>query len=117
MKTLILDNYDSFTYNLYQYLGELNANPEIFKNNKITIPEIEKINPSHIVISPGPGNPENPLFFGICLDVILKLGPKIPLLGVCLGHQGIIHAFKGQIIKAPKIMHGQTSFIKHNEKH
>ena len=114
MKTLIIDNYDSFTYNLYQYFAELQANPVVYTNDKITLKDIQKINPSHIVISPGPGTVENPADFGICKDVILTLGPKIPLLGVCLGHQGIAYAFGGTIEHAPVIMHGKTSKIDHN---
>jgi anthranilate synthase component 2 len=116
MKTLIIDNYDSFTYNLYQYFAELKANPAVKTNDGVTVKEIERLNPTHIVISPGPGTVENPKDFGVCKDVILKLGPKIPLLGVCLGHQGIAHAFGGTIEHAPKIMHGKTSVIEHDGK-
>lgn len=116
MKTLIIDNYDSFTYNLYQYIGELKGNPLIYRNDKITLNQIIKMRPDKIIISPGPGNPDDPKYFGVCLEVIQKLGPKIPILGVCLGHQGIIYAFGGKIIKARKIMHGKTSLIEHNGK-
>jgi len=116
MKTLIIDNYDSFTYNLYQYFAELKASPVVYTNDRITIDQIQKINPSHIVISPGPGTVENPKDFGICQETILKFGPTIPLLGVCLGHQGIAHAFGGKIEPANKIMHGKTSQIHHNGK-
>lgn len=116
LHTLIIDNYDSFTYNLYQYIGELKGRPVIYRNDKITIPEIKKLKPTHIIISPGPGTPENKKYFGVCIDVILKLGKKTPLLGVCLGHQGICYAFGGKIEKAPKIIHGKTSKITHNSK-
>lgn len=116
MKTLILDNYDSFTYNLYQYLGELGANPVVFRNDEISLAGIKKLKPTHLVISPGPGTPEKPRDFGICKEAILKLVPKIPLLGVCLGHQGIIYYFGGKIKRAPQILHGKTSLVKHNGK-
>jgi len=116
MKTLIIDNYDSFTYNLYQYFAELKANPIVYANDKISIKEIQKLSPTHIVLSPGPGTVENPEDFGVCLEVILKFGKITPLLGVCLGHQGIAYAFGGKIEHAPAIMHGKTSQIEHNGK-
>ncbi len=116
MKTLIIDNYDSFTYNLYQYIGELKGNPVVFRNNEITLAAIKRGLFSHIVISPGPGSPETPAYFGICRNVILTLGKTTPLLGVCLGHQGIISAFGGKITKAGVIKHGKQSLIKHNQK-
>lgn len=117
MKALIIDNYDSFTYNLYQYIGELKAKPIVFRNDEIDIEKIKKnIKPSHIILSPGPGSPENERDFGVCRDIILKLGKKIPILGVCLGHQGIIYYFGGRIIRAPQIVHGKTSLIRHNSK-
>ena len=109
MKTLIIDNYDSFTYNLYQYFAELKAGPVVFQNDRITLKEIGKLNPTHIVISPGPGTVENPEDFGICREVILECGPKIPLLGVCLGHQGIAHAFGASIQHPPTIVPAKTS--------
>ncbi|MBI2453537.1 aminodeoxychorismate/anthranilate synthase component II [Candidatus Peregrinibacteria bacterium] len=115
MKTLIIDNYDSFTYNLYQYVGELKGNPIIFRNDQITLDEIEKFHPSHIIISPGPGTPLDPDYFGICKDAILNFGKTIPLLGVCLGHQGIAHAFGGKIVSANQIIHGKTSTIEHTK--
>ncbi len=116
LKTLIIDNYDSFVYNLVQYIGEQGGNPVVFRNDKITVEEIKEINPTHIVISPGPGNPTDPHYFGICNQVILEYGKKIPVLGVCLGHQGICSAFGGKIVKAPEIMHGKTSQITHTNK-
>jgi len=93
MKFLILDNYDSFVYNIAQILGELGVESDVFRNDKITLEQIQKNNYDAIVISPGPGTPENKKYFGICSDVITHLGPKTPILGICLGHQGIIHAF------------------------
>ncbi len=116
MKTLIIDNYDSFTYNLYQYIGELGGNPQVHRNDKLTINKVKSNCYSHIVISPGPGNPTDPKYFGICKEVILTFGKVVPILGVCLGHQGIICAFGGKIIRAPLIKHGKTSIIRHNQK-
>lgn len=112
MKTLILDNYDSFTYNLYQYVAELGGKPIVKKNDEISLAEIEKLKPTHIIISPGPGTPEHRKDFKICGPVIEKFAGKIPILGVCLGHQGIAHVFGGKIIKAPSPMHGKTSWVK-----
>jgi anthranilate synthase/aminodeoxychorismate synthase-like glutamine amidotransferase len=114
MKTVIIDNYDSFTYNLYQYLGELDERPIVFRNDAVTLEEVRKLNPERIVISPGPGNPEDPAYFGVCRQVILELGKTIPTLGVCLGHQGICSAFGGRIVRAPEVMHGKTSPITHD---
>ncbi|MCA9585647.1 MAG: aminodeoxychorismate/anthranilate synthase component II [Myxococcales bacterium] len=114
MKTLIIDNYDSFTYNLYQYLGELDAGPVVYRNDKISLREACALEPERIVISPGPGNPEDPAYFGVCRDVILELSPTIPTLGVCLGHQGIGAAFGGRVVRAPAIMHGKTSPVLHD---
>ena len=113
MKFLILDNYDSFVYNIAQILGELGIKSDVFRNDKITLEQIQKNNYDAIVISPGPGTPENKKYFGICSDVITQLGPKIPILGICLGHQGIIHAFGGKVVNAGNIRHGKTSPIKH----
>jgi len=110
---LLIDNYDSFTYNLYQYLSELGALVEVFRNDRITIAEIERMAPERIVISPGPGRPEDG---GVSLECIEKLGPRIPLLGVCLGHQCIGQAFGGKVVSAPRLMHGKTSSIAHDGK-
>lgn len=115
IRTLLLDNYDSFTYNLYQYLGELGGNPIVVKNNAMTLDQIRELAPSHIVISPGPGSPENPGDFGVCSEVILTLGKTTPLLGICLGHQGIVQAFGGKVIPAPTVMHGKKSTIRHDQ--
>jgi anthranilate synthase component II len=112
---LIIDNYDSFVYNLYQYLGDLGAKPAVYRNDAITLEEIRKLAPQRIVLSPGPGNPENRKDFGVCEDV-LGAYSDVPILGVCLGHQGIIRHFGGKVVRAPKPMHGKTSMIKHNGK-
>jgi anthranilate synthase/aminodeoxychorismate synthase-like glutamine amidotransferase len=109
----VLDNYDSFTYNLVQYLGELGTEPFVRRNDEITVDEIAALKPERIVISPGPGRPEQA---GITLDVIKTLGPSIPLLGVCLGHQAIGMAFGGSVIRAKSPMHGKTSMISHDGK-
>ena len=108
---LVIDNYDSFTYNLVQYLGELGTKPLVRRNNEITLDEIAALTPSQIVISPGPGRPEQA---GITLDVIKRFGPSVPLLGVCLGHQAIGMAFGGSVVRAISPMHGKTSTIKHD---
>jgi len=110
---LMIDNYDSFTYNLVQYLGELGEDIKVFRNNKITIQEIEQLNPQRIVISPGPCTPKEA---GISVDVIKYFSGKIPVLGVCLGHQSIGAAFGGDIIRALRLMHGKTSLIYHDGK-
>lgn len=110
---LMIDNYDSFTYNLVQYLGELGEDIRVFRNDKITIPEIEALGPDKIVISPGPCTPKEA---GISVSVIQTFSGKIPILGVCLGHQSIGAAFGGDIISAPRLMHGKTSMIHHDGK-
>ena len=115
MKTLIIDNYDSFTFNLFQYVGELQGNPVVYRNDEITLEQIKKLKPSHIIISPGPGTAEKKGDFGINAEVIEKLGPTIPLLGVCLGHQGIAHMYGSVIEKAPTVFHGKQSLITHEE--
>jgi len=113
MKFLIIDNYDSFVYNIAQYLGELGVESDVIRNDKITLDEIKQNNYDAIVISPGPGTPEEKKYFGICLDVITNMGPTTPILGVCLGHQGIIHAFGGKVTNAGCVRHGKTSPINH----
>jgi anthranilate synthase/aminodeoxychorismate synthase-like glutamine amidotransferase len=110
---LMIDNYDSFTYNLVQYFGELGQSLQVYRNNKISIAEIEKMNPERIVISPGPCTPREA---GISIDVIKHFAGKVPLLGVCLGHQSIGEAFGGDVIRAPYLMHGKTSMIHHDNK-
>jgi anthranilate synthase component 2 len=114
MKILVIDNYDSFVYNIAQLLGELNTEPIVIRNDKITLEEVKAMKPDAIVISPGPGHPADRKYFGVCTDIIRELGPKTPILGVCLGHQGIVHAFGGKIINAGKVRHGKTSSIKYN---
>jgi anthranilate synthase/aminodeoxychorismate synthase-like glutamine amidotransferase len=110
---LIIDNYDSFTYNLVQYLGELGADIQVVRNDQTTVEAIEKQAPERVVISPGPKTPSEA---GICLDVITAFAGKIPILGVCLGHQAIGQAFGGHVIRAPQLMHGKTSEISHDGK-
>ncbi len=107
----VIDNYDSFTYNLVQYLGELGAEVRVFRNDAITATELETLDPSHVVISPGPGRPADA---GISNDVIRLLGPRRPILGVCLGHQCIGEVFGGDVVRASRLMHGKTSRIYHD---
>ena len=110
---LLIDNYDSFTYNLAQFLGQLGEKLEVRRNDQITLDEIADRKPQRIVISPGPGEPQNA---GICIDVIRQFTGKIPILGVCLGHQAIGYAFGGNVVRAPTLMHGKTSRIHHDSK-
>ncbi len=109
---LMIDNYDSFTYNLVQYLGELGAEVKVFRNDKINVEQIRKMKPGHIMISPGPGGPEDA---GVSCEVIKEFCGKVPILGVCLGHQCIGYCFGGKIIHAQKLMHGKTSLIYHKK--
>ena len=110
---LMIDNYDSFTYNLVQYFGELGQDLKVYRNNKITIAEIEKMQPDRIVVSPGPCTPREA---GISIEVIRRFTGRVPVLGVCLGHQAIGDAFGGDVIRAPYLMHGKTSMIHHDGK-
>jgi anthranilate synthase/aminodeoxychorismate synthase-like glutamine amidotransferase len=110
---LLIDNYDSFTYNLAQFLGQLGEELEVRRNDQITLDQIAERKPQRIVISPGPGEPQNA---GICIDVIRQFTGKIPILGVCLGHQAIGYAFGGKVVRAPALMHGKTSRIHHDSK-
>jgi para-aminobenzoate synthetase component 2 len=111
---LVIDNYDSFTYNLVQYLGELGETIDVRRNNRVTVDEIENtLRPERIVISPGPGTPDGA---GITLEVIKRFAGKVPLLGVCLGHQAIGQAFGGKVVRAPELMHGKASEVSHDGK-
>jgi anthranilate synthase/aminodeoxychorismate synthase-like glutamine amidotransferase len=109
----VLDNYDSFTYNLVQYLGELGARMVVRRNDQVTMSEVEAMGPSHIVISPGPGRPEDA---GVTGDLIRQFGSRVPTLGVCLGHQAIGMVYGGRVVRAPVPMHGKTSVIEHDGK-
>lgn len=115
MKFLIIDNYDSFVYNLAQYLGELGVECDVIRNDKITIEEIKEKNYDGIIISPGPGTPDDKKYFGVCGDVIRDMGKTTPILGVCLGHQGIISSFGGKVTNAGCVRHGKTSPVKYVE--
>jgi anthranilate synthase/aminodeoxychorismate synthase-like glutamine amidotransferase len=110
---LVIDNYDSFTYNLVQYLGELGAAVEVHRNDRITLPEVQAMRPERIVLSPGPCTPAEA---GICCDLIRAVGSRVPILGVCLGHQCIGAAYGGRIVRAARLMHGKTSPIQHDGK-
>ena len=122
MNVLIIDNYDSFTFNLYQYIGEIlqtmdgdkAANVIVKRNNEITLPDVQAMNLDRIIISPGPGAPDDPAYFGICAEVIEVMGKTTPLLGVCLGMQGIAHVFGGDVVRASVPMHGKVSSIRHD---
>ena len=114
MRVLVIDNFDSFVYNLAQYVGQLGAETLVYRNNEISMVDVDHLKPDRIVISPGPGRPDDARYFGICLELIQKLGPSIPTLGVCLGHQGIAYAYGGSIVHAKRLMHGKTSLIRHN---
>ena len=105
---LLIDNYDSFSYNLYQLIGQINRDIQVFRNDKISIDQIKDLNPEAIVLSPGPGKAENA---GICIDIVLEFYSKIPILGVCLGHQAICEAFGGNVSYAKRLMHGKSSKI------
>ena len=107
---VVIDNYDSFTYNLVQYLGELGADPVVHRNDAVTVEEVEALRPAAIVISPGPGRPDDA---GISKAVIARLGATVPVLGVCLGHQCIGEVFGGRVVAAPRLMHGKTSMVHH----
>jgi len=112
MSILVIDNYDSFTFNLVQYLGELGETPLIYRNDQITIDEIRELAPARILISPGPCTPDDA---GISMDVIRQFSGKLPIFGVCLGHQSMAQVFGGSVIRAPRLMHGKTSPIEHDQ--
>ncbi|HZY47793.1 MAG TPA: aminodeoxychorismate/anthranilate synthase component II [Candidatus Bathyarchaeia archaeon] len=114
MRVLILDNYDSFVYNLAQCVGE-NANEVIVKrNDEIDVAGVKSLSPDRIIISPGPGTPEDTRYFGTCTDILREVSTEIPTLGVCLGHQGVVHAFGGKIVRARRLRHGKVSSIRHD---
>lgn len=115
MKVLVIDNYDSFVYNLVQYIGELGAETIVYRNDQANVNLLTELKPDRIVISPGPGTPEDDRYFGVCTAILQTMSPKIRTLGVCLGHQGIIHAFGGKITHAKKLMHGKTCIIHHDQ--
>ena len=110
---LMIDNYDSFTYNLVQYLGEMGGEMQIYRNDRISVEEIERLKPDRIVISPGPCTPKEA---GISVDVVRRFAGKAPILGVCLGHQSVGYAFGGKIVRADRLMHGKTSMVQHDGK-
>ncbi len=125
MKVLIIDNYDSFTYNLYQYIGEILTSEKnrgavddfsivVKRNDELSLAQIREMQADRIIVSPGPGSPADGHYFGVCAQVIAELGKTTPLLGVCLGMQGIVHVFGGKVVKAPRPMHGKISPISHN---
>ena len=116
MKVLVIDNYDSFVYNLVQYIGELGAETIVYRNNQVNLKQLAELKPDRIVISPGPGTPEDTRYFGVCTEILQHVSCEVPTLGVCLGHQGIIYAFGGKVVSAKKLMHGKTSKIKHDGK-
>lgn len=115
-RVVVIDNYDSFTYNLVQYLGELDRDPLIFRNDEIELNELKELRPASLVISPGPGTPEDRSYFGLSLAVLKELSPGIPTLGVCLGHQGIAAAYGGKIVGADELVHGKSCEIRHDKK-
>ena len=115
MKFLIIDNYDSYVYNIAQYLGELGVDCEVIRNDKITVDVIKQKKYDGIIISPGPGTPDDKKYFGVCSDVIKDMGSTTPILGVCLGHQGIISSFGGKITNAGCVRHGKTSPVRHKD--
>src|SRR5438093_11131434 len=114
MKVLIIDNYDSFVYNLYQEIGELGADPLVYRNDGITMKDVRQLAPDAIVLSPGPGHPANARDFGVCRNILEELSPATPTLGVCLGHQGIGTAYGGKVGHAARMLHGKTSLVRHD---
>jgi anthranilate synthase component 2 len=116
MKVLVIDNYDSFVYNLVQYVGMLGATPVVYRNDELSLKKAKELDPERIIISPGPGTPEDVRYFGVCSQILRTMSQKIPTLGVCLGHQGIISTFGGKIIRAKSLMHGKSCMIHHDGK-
>jgi anthranilate synthase component 2 len=116
MRVLLIDNYDSFVYNIAQYVGELGASVVVRRNDAVSTKNIKDLNPDRLILSPGPGTPTDKRYFGNCMAIIRNRSASIPILGVCLGHQGIAHAFGGEVIHASRLMHGKTSMIRHDGK-
>jgi len=116
LKVLVIDNFDSFVYNITQYIGELGGTPTVYRNNEITAQEVRRLSPDRIILSPGPGTPSDTRYFGNCLAILQTVSTHVPTLGICLGHQGIVHAFGGEIVRAQKLMHGKTSWVRHDGK-
>jgi anthranilate synthase component 2 len=116
LKVLVIDNYDSFVYNLVQYIGELGGAPVVFRNDQITLEEAVELGPKKIVISPGPGDPQDAKYFGVCTGILKQMSPTVPTLGVCLGHQGIIATYGGKVVRAGEVVHGKSSVIEHDGK-
>jgi anthranilate synthase/aminodeoxychorismate synthase-like glutamine amidotransferase len=116
MKVLILDNYDSFVYNLAQYVGEISKNVIVKRNDEIDVAGVNRLSPDRIIVSPGPGTPSDTRYFGTCTTILREVSKETPTLGVCLGHQGIAHAFGGTIVRARRLRHGKTSPIRHDGK-
>ena len=114
MKVLVIDNYDSFVYNLVQYIGELGPETVVYRNDQVTLRQVNALKPDRVVLSPGPGNPEDERYFGVCKAILQHISRKVPTLGVCLGHQGIISTFGGKVVSAKRLMHGKTSQIRHD---
>ncbi len=114
MKVLIVDNYDSFVYNLYQRLGELGATPTVVRNDAVTLTDVRHMAPDALVLSPGPGHPSNVRDFGVCADLLRHMSSYVPTLGVCLGHQGIASVFGGRVGHAVRLLHGKSSSIRHD---
>jgi anthranilate synthase/aminodeoxychorismate synthase-like glutamine amidotransferase len=115
-RVVILDNYDSYAYNIFQRIGEITGHEAtVLRNDRATLGSVAALDPTHVIISPGPGSPEDPAYFGICGDVILQFGARVPVLGICLGHQGIGHVFGARVVRAAKPMHGKTSLVSHDQ--
>ncbi len=116
MRVLIIDNYDSFVYNLAQYVGQTASEVVVKRNDAVDVDDVRQLNPDRIIISPGPGNPSDKRYFGSCTAILQSVSREVPTLGVCLGHQGIVHAFGGRIVQAKALRHGKTSLIRHDGK-
>ncbi|MCW4005668.1 MAG: aminodeoxychorismate/anthranilate synthase component II [Candidatus Bathyarchaeota archaeon] len=116
MKVLVIDNYDSFVYNLVQYIGEFGPEVVVYRNDQITLQQVQELKPDRIVLSPGPGHPADEKYFGVCKAILQQVSPTVPTLGVCLGHQGIISTYGGKVVSAKRLMHGKTSKIKHDNR-